>query len=170
MVLASLPDLRVLAAPRLSPRPSSSSPHRLPPRLRPLRRSRRAGRLLARPGRDAGADLLRGRLDGPQALLPPVLPVVLTCERVPFAGLSPGAGVATAVFLSGLWSARCAALRVSRRAATHPLIGVMDEASIPDGRGDVPWPRGGRGHAGGAAMGRCGAHSTSKNAILETRI
>ena len=43
------------------------------------------------------------------------------------------------------------------------------EPSTPEWRGDVPWPRGGRGHAGGAATGRCGAHSISKNAILEIR-
>ena len=70
-------------APRPSPRPSSSS---LPP-LRPLRRSRRAGSWPD--ARDAGADLLRALRPGPPPLLPPVLPVVLAGERVPFAGLSP---------------------------------------------------------------------------------
>ena len=68
---------------------------------------------------------------------------------------------------------------LQRRSATggrpSPIVyliinGVMDESTIPDGRGDVPWPRGGRGHAGGAATGRCGAHSVSKNAILEYRV
>ena len=147
-------------APRLSPRPSSSS---LPP-LRPLRRSRRAGSWPD--ARDAGADLLRALRPGPPPLLPPVLPVVLAGERVPFAGLSPERVSPRPCLLICfvVCALRCADSLEARR-NTARINGVMDEPSIPDGRGDVPWPRGGRGHAGNAATGRCGAHSTSKNAI-----
>ena len=104
-------------APRPSPRPSSSS---LPP-LRPLRRSRRAGSWPD--ARDAGADLLRALRPGPPPLLPPVLPVVLASERVPFAGLSPErvSPRPSSDLFCGLRTARCAALRVSRRAATQPV-------------------------------------------------
>ena len=122
-------------APRPSPRPSSSS---LPP-LRPLRRSRRAGSWPD--ARDAGADLLRALRPGPPPLLPPVLPVVLAGERVPFAGLSPervSPRPSSDLFCGlGLCALRCAA-RLEARRNTARVNGVMDEPSIPDGRGGVP--------------------------------
>ena len=79
--------------------------------------------LLARDARDAGADLLRALRPGPPPLLPPVLPVVLAGERVPFAGLSPErvSPRPSSDLFCGLRTARCAALRVSRRAATQPV-------------------------------------------------
>ena len=117
MVVASLAGLRVLLLARVLVQDSSSS---LPP-LRPLRRSRRAGSWPD--ARDAGADLLRALRPGPPPLLPPVLPVVLAGERVPFAGLSPErvSPRPSSDLFCGLRTARCAALRVSRRAATQPV-------------------------------------------------